>query len=88
MNVPLVLAFNMSDIVKQKGLLFDIEQLSTLLEAVIVPTVGNRGRGTIELLDAIVETARQDKGERIHRINYGKEIEKELAGIKAILGDK
>ena len=88
MNVPLVLAFNMSDIAEQKGLLFDIEQLSTLLEAKIVPTVGNRGEGKAELLDAIVETARQGRRQRIHRISYGKEIEKELAETKTILADK
>jgi len=52
MDVPLVLAFNMSDIAKRKGLQFEIEQLSRLLEAAIVPTVGNKGKGRTELLDA------------------------------------
>ncbi len=88
MNVPLVLAFNMSDVAKQKGLLFDIEQLSKLLEAAIVPTVGNKGKGKIELLDAIVETARKGKIERTHKISYGEEIEKELARIEAVIVDK
>ena len=88
MNVPLVLAFNMSDIAEQKGLLFDVEQLSELLEAVIVPTVGNKGKGKVELLDAIVETARQGRIERTHKISYGEEIEKELAKIEAIIADK
>ncbi|MBA7475398.1 Fe(2+) transporter FeoB [subsurface metagenome] len=87
MGVPLVLAFNMSDIARQKGLLFDIEQLSRLLEATIVSTVGNRGKGRVKLLDAIVETARQGKRERAHNISYGEEIEEELAGIEATLAD-
>ena len=85
MNVPLVLAFNMSDIAEQKGLLFDIEQLSKLLQAAIVPTVGNKGKGRVELLDAIVQTARQDKLERTHTISYGDEIEEELMRIEAIV---
>ncbi len=84
MNVPLVLAFNMSDIAEQKGLLFDIEQLSELLEAAIVPTVGNKGKGKVELLDAIVETARRGRIERTHKISYGEEIEKELAKIEML----
>ena len=88
MNVPLVLAFNMSDIAKQKGLLFDIEQLSKLLEAMIVPTVGNKGKGKVELLDAVVETAQQGKTERTHKVSYGEEIEKELTGIETIVADK
>jgi ferrous iron transport protein B len=43
-NVPLILAFNMSDVAEQKGLLFDIEQLSRLLESPIVPMIGNKGK--------------------------------------------
>ncbi len=85
MNVPLVLAFNMSDVAKQNGLVFDIEQLSKLLEAMIVPTVGNKGKGKVELLDAIVETARQGEMERTHKISYGEEIETELAGIETLI---
>ena len=88
MNVPLVLAFNMSDIAKQKGLQFDIEQLSKLLEAMIVLTVGNKGKGRIELLDAIIETAQQDKQQRTHKVSFGEEIEQELAEIQILIADK
>jgi len=88
MNVPLVLAFNMSDIAEQRGLQFDIEQLSKLLEAMIVPTVGNKGKGKIELLEAIIETAQQDKGQRTHKVIYGEEIEEEIATIETLLSDK
>ena len=87
MNAPLVLAFNMSDIAKQKGLIFDTEQLSRLLEAKIVPTVGNKGKGKTELLDAIVNTDEQGKIERTHKVSYGDEIEEELAKIEAIVID-
>ena len=88
MNVPLVLAFNMSDIAKQRGLVFDIEQLCRLLEARIVPTVGNKAKGREELLSTIVETARQGRRERFHKVNYGREIEEELAGLAAVFADE
>ena len=88
MNVPLVLAFNMSDIAEQKGMQFDIEQLSMLLEAKIVRTVGNKGKGKTELLDAIIETAEQTKKPRIHKINYGDEIEHELERIEKVILEK
>ena len=88
MNAPLVLAFNMSDVAKQKGLVFDIEQLSRLLEATIVPTVGNKGKGRAELLDAIVETAQRGRTGRIHKVSYGEEIEEELAGIEMLIAAK
>lgn len=88
MNVPLVLAFNMSDIAEQRGLKFDTEQLSKLMEAAIVSTVGNKGKGKTELLDAIVTTSREGKRQRIHKVNYGEEIEHELGEIGILLADK
>ena len=81
MNAPLVFAFNMSDLAKRRGLEFDLEQLAQLLEARIIPTVGNKGEGRNALLDAIVETAGQAKRERTHKVTYGGEIEEELTKI-------
>jgi ferrous iron transport protein B len=88
MNVPLVLAFNMSDVAEQNGLLFDIEQLSMLLEAKIVSMVGSKGKGKKELLDAIIRTAQQGRKERTHQVGYGEEIEQELATIEAMTARK
>ncbi|HUW19707.1 MAG TPA: ferrous iron transport protein B [Sedimentisphaerales bacterium] len=85
MDVPLVLAFNMSDLAKQRGLVFDIDQLSRLLKAAIVPTVGHKEKGRSELLDAILDTARQRKRERTHKVNYGEEIEQELGKIETLV---
>ena len=78
----------MSDIAEQNGMVFDIVQLSRLLEARIVRTVGNKGKGKTELLDAIIETAEQDKRPRRHKINYGEEIEHELERIERLVADK
>lgn len=86
MNVPLVLAFNMSDLAKRRGLEFDLVQLATLLEARIVPTVGSKGKGRTALLDAIIETARETKARRRHNVNYGSEIEEEVAKIQGAVG--
>lgn len=70
LGVPLVLAFNMSDMAKARGYEFDIEKLSRFFGARIVRTVGNKGAGMKELLDAITLTATEgaprvtDNGER------------------------
>lgn len=85
MDVPLVLAFNMSDIARRRGMEFDIEQLSSLLQTPIVPTVGNKAVGKNELLDAIIDTAGAHKVQRVKRVNYGDEIETELANIEELL---
>jgi len=81
MNVPLVLAFNMSDVAKQRGLQFDIDKLSELLAAPIAETIGNKAKGIDELLDVIVETAKQGAKSTADRLTYGDEIEEELSKL-------
>jgi len=109
LGAPLVLAFNMSDMAKARGYEFDIDKLSRFFGARIVQTVGNKGIGMKELLDAIIETA-TDGASNTNRkegqpsadalsskagirgphqavpiINYGREIEEEIAKIQSLL---
>ena len=84
MRVPLVLAFNMSDVAKSRGLEFDLAQLETLLKARIVPMVASKGKGAEDLLDAVIETATQSTP-LSPMIVYGKDVEEELAKIEALL---
>jgi ferrous iron transport protein B len=85
MNAPLVLAFNMSDVAKQRGLVFDIDMLSRLLGAPIVTMVGSKGEGIDELLRAVVAAAKKKKDPAAERVKYGEEIEEELARIEKMV---
>ena len=110
LGVPLVLAFNMSDMAKARGYEFDTEKLSRFFRARIVQTVGNKGTGMKELLDAIIETATNGTSDTNHKdekastdllsskanirgahhqampiMNYGWEIEKEIAKIETLI---
>ncbi|MFA6186021.1 MAG: ferrous iron transport protein B [Phycisphaerae bacterium] len=85
-NVPLVLAFNMSDVARQKGLVFDIETLSVLFGAKIVQTIGNKQQGMNELLKAVVETTKSPQPNYTDRIKYGAEIENEIAKLFGLPG--
>lgn len=90
MNVPLLLAFNMSDVARQRGLVFDIEKLSALLGVPIVMTVGNKSRGLDDLLETIEKVADGTitPCNTSERINFGEEIEEELKKIQATLDDE
>lgn len=79
LNVPLVLALNMSDVAEARGYDIDIDNLSRLLGISIVQTVGHKAEGLEELKRAILETARS--GERPARVKYGDEVERELKRI-------
>ena len=86
LGVPLVLAFNMSDVAKTRGFDINIDYLSRLLGVPIVQTVGHKGRGIRELLRQAVHIgADTDSAVDAQRYpDYGHEIEphvRELAGL-------
>ncbi len=82
LGAPQVLALNMSDVARQRGLEFDLELLSKLLGVPIIPTVGHKGTGKAELLDAAVEMASRPERPTPRRIDYGPEIEAEIAKLE------
>jgi len=85
LNVPLVLAFNMSDVAERRGLVFANDQLSVLLRAPIVPLVASKGKGIDKLKEVIVKTAgiAQPEGQSV--LHYGREVEEELGRIEALI---
>lgn len=85
LNVPLVLALNMSDVAKNRGIEFDLDLLSHLLGTIIVPTIGDKDRGTAELLDAVIRIVENPVLLPRISVNYGKEIEKSLARIEKVV---
>lgn len=60
MNVPVVMALNMSDIAEAKNIQIEREGLSKALQVPIIRTVARKEEGTLDLLDAIVDTANQN----------------------------
>ena len=85
LGVPLVLAFNMSDIASKQGLEIDKVKLSELLGAPIVFTVATKKIGINELLDEVINLV--EKKTTLRRITpvYGKEVEEEIRKIEALL---
>jgi len=84
LGVPIVLDFNMADAAKKKGMKVDKKLLSELLGMPIVETIGPRGDGIDELLDAAIEVVQKRDKKRIE-ISYGDEIENELEKIIPVL---
>jgi ferrous iron transport protein B len=85
-GAPLILAFNMSDEARARGYEFDLKKLSRFFAAPVVKTVGHKGEGMDELLDAVVAVAaNKTAAQADHLINYGHEIEDEIARIERLL---
>ena len=84
MRVPLVLVFNMADVARQRGLVFDIPHLSQLLGVPIVETVGNKSEGIDDVLAAVAEMADNPRPPAVN-VRFGDEIEKELEHLTTIV---
>jgi ferrous iron transport protein B len=87
MGKPTALAFNMSDELELKGININIEQLSRILGVPIVPTVARVDKGVKDLFRLAVDVA-LGKTEIFNkvRVNYGRDIEKQITKISEIIG--
>ena len=88
LGTNLVIVFNMSDLLQKNGTKIDKNLLSQLCGAPIVSTIGNKNVGTIELLEKAIEAFNNSELRKKVIINYGEEIENEIARITNMLKRK
>ena len=82
LGANLVLAVNMLDMADAAGLQLDRTRLSALLGGVpVVPLIARRGSGLEELLSTVRAAAHHDGAS--FRLDYGREIEAEIAQVRA-----
>ncbi len=77
-----VIALNMMDEAESKGMKIDIERLSDILKAPVVPMVAVKGMGFKELKDAIHEEATRHEKHRHMAISYGRDAEKAVVSLE------
>lgn len=86
MDVPMIIALNMFDELRESGNQLDMEQLGILLGAPIVPTIGKTGEGVKELFHQIIQIAegKQKTARHIH-INHGVLLEEKIARVEDLI---
>ncbi len=84
LGVRVVLALNMSDMVKKRGDKIDTHQLERFFETPVVETVGSKGIGMDALLDAAVTEALKGPHHE-HVVGYGKSIETKITEVRKIV---
>lgn len=83
LGLPVVAALNMADEAAEKGIIIDHTTLSKTLGLPMVPTVGSRGEGVAELLEAAVLAMERHSMPRMP--SYGDDIEVYIAKIAELL---
>ena len=88
LNIPIVIALNMADEARQRGIEFSISTLESLLGVQVVPTIGSRKEGMKELLEAALQAPERWKTRREIKVNYGHDIETELENVETLLDER
>ena len=85
MGIPVVIAMNMMDIVKKRGDIINISELSKVLGCEIVETSALKGQGTMEAAKAALKAVEQEI-KPVKKV-FQQNIEKALQDITSIIKD-
>jgi ferrous iron transport protein B len=86
MHLPMVIALNMVDVAKDRGITIDTARLSTLLGVPVVPIVARTGTGVDTLMQVALETAQSGKCRHAEVLSYGEDIDGVLLQMEAVIG--
>jgi len=73
---PMIIALNQMDLAEKKGICINIKKLQKILGVPILPVIATQGKGIHGLVHKALDLA--DKGQKIKKIDYGKEVEREI----------
>jgi len=85
MERPTVLALNMVNLLKERGLEIDFKKLERLLGIPVAPVVAINGKGLIQVLDQGIRLV--EKSLKPKPLKYGKELEKKVENLILSLED-
>ena len=83
-GIPVVIALNMSDLLKKRGIQIDIERLSMVLNCPIVETSALKQTGLDHLIDKAVSVAKKKETDLPKEI-FSKEMENAVAEVESVL---
>lgn len=86
-EVPVIIALNMVDILNSHGKKVDAQEMSNLLGVPVITTVGNKKKGIDDLLDCIIGNCKNEKfiNQKCAKVDYGDDIKIETDKIEKLL---
>lgn len=85
LETNLVIALNMYDVAKSRGYQIDVDRLSELLGAPVVPTVATRKEGNEALLKGIINAFEGKTTQKKIKLFYGSELEEHITELEALI---
>lgn len=87
METPLVIALNLVDAAKKKGITINEKKLQKLLNVPVVQTIATKGIGVHEIVDEAIQQAAGKPSTTNSTLRYGPEIETRIEKLERVLTD-
>ncbi len=81
LHIPMLLAFNMADDARKKGLEFDIPKLEKYFGSPVVPTIGNKSSGVKALTEELAKTLTRLEDHGVPMLTYGADIDDAIQAV-------
>ena len=88
LGIPIVIALNMMDVAKDRGIEIKADQLAKLIGVPVVPIIARSGFGKDELLAAALTTALAEQEWLARDISYGEDIDDAVRNLIKLIEDK
>jgi len=86
LGVPLIIALNMIDVAKDRGIEVNVEKLEQLLGVPVIPIIARSGFGKDDLLEAAIHTASITNNTATSlNISYGKDLDATLPKLISLI---
>jgi ferrous iron transport protein B len=85
LGVPMILALNMMDEAEKRKYKIDVDKLSREMGIPVIPMVASKNKGVAELLSEIIYIEEGNKAVSAVKIEYGREVEKQLDILESAL---
>jgi ferrous iron transport protein B len=83
LECPIILALNMVDLAKKKGITIDQKKIQNLLHAPVILTIASRGSGLTDIIDKVIDLKKEAIINKTPE--YGKEIENCISQLTLLL---
>ena len=81
LHIPMLLAFNMSDDAKKKGLKYNIPKLEKYFGSPIVQTIGSRTDGVRPLLSRLAQSLHELEDHGVPMLSYGSDVDDAIRAV-------
>ena len=88
LGVPMIIALNMIDVAKDRGIEVKADRLAALLGVPVVPIIARTGQGKDQLIDEAVAVATGGKTWRPLDISYGDDLDGTILNLMAEIEEK